>query len=625
MKRHGDSWVALCPAHPDRQPSLSVSDGDDGKALLHCHAGCSLEAVLAALNIPLSALQPDAAANRARLVARYGYHDEHDQLLYEVLRWEPKGFSMRPASGNTGRGAMKNVPRVLYRLPEVIAAVRDGRRVWVTEGEKDADALVAAGEVATCNPGGAGKWQGQYAEYLAYAEVMLVADRDEAGRRHALHVLTSLSGIASSVTVVEAATGKDASDHLIAGLAVKEFRLVDVSTLDSIPLFKGVERKEASSELRFLPISELIATTPPEPDWIVEGLIATGAITLLAGKPKVGKSTLVSAALRAIEVGGLFLGLGTRRTKALLLTEERPATLVEKARIWGLGDGVHVLMWHKARGKSWADVVHSTVSHAVGNGFELLIVDPWDKWVGLAGDAENSAGVAVGALASLLEAAGDGLAVLVVAHQRKAPGEYGDAVRGSSALAGGVDVIAELERPPNGNDANARVLKVQSRFDSALPDAMLLRRDDASYISEGAPRGGRERIGELRKLLDREGTSTAAEVARSLGMSQSGAHRMLQALVDDGEASRNGGGVKGDPYRFSPASVPSLPDPLLKEKEEPSDDAEWAILGELGVLQQNSYPACRYAEHRETHWVGVGGRRICGVCHPPAGTEVMHP
>lgn len=44
-------WKARCPAHNDRSPSLSIREGDDGRVLLFCHAGCSLDSILAALKL----------------------------------------------------------------------------------------------------------------------------------------------------------------------------------------------------------------------------------------------------------------------------------------------------------------------------------------------------------------------------------------------------------------------------------------------------------------------------------------------------------------------------------------------------------------------------------------------
>jgi hypothetical protein len=46
-KRNGAGWQARCPAHEDHTPSLAISEGTDGRTLLHCHAGCSVESVLA--------------------------------------------------------------------------------------------------------------------------------------------------------------------------------------------------------------------------------------------------------------------------------------------------------------------------------------------------------------------------------------------------------------------------------------------------------------------------------------------------------------------------------------------------------------------------------------------------
>ncbi len=51
-------WSAVCPAHPDRRPSLSIRELDDFRLLVHCHAGCSVDAVVAGMGLQLQDLHP---------------------------------------------------------------------------------------------------------------------------------------------------------------------------------------------------------------------------------------------------------------------------------------------------------------------------------------------------------------------------------------------------------------------------------------------------------------------------------------------------------------------------------------------------------------------------------------
>lgn len=219
-KRSGGEWMAVCPAHADNRPSLAIREGADGRALLHCHAGCTVDAVLAALDLTARDLFADDkdGVQRAGLISTYDYVDKGGQLLFQVCRFLPKAFRQRRPDDKGGWiWRLDGTKRVLYRLPEVVAAVKAGRRIFVVEGEKDVEAARRAGVVATCNPGGAGKWRPEYSEPLRGADVVIVADRDEPGRKHAAAVATALRGVATRTVVVESAVGKDVSDHLTAG------------------------------------------------------------------------------------------------------------------------------------------------------------------------------------------------------------------------------------------------------------------------------------------------------------------------------------------------------------------------------------------------------------------------
>ncbi|MFP5452069.1 MAG: toprim domain-containing protein, partial [Thermoleophilia bacterium] len=225
-----ETWT--CPAHRDSTASMSLSEGGDGRALIHCHAGCESDAILDALGLTRRDLFADVPRSDTGAI-HYVYTDADGHPLCRVTRLPGKDFRQSryaPADPDANadgylnrRGCMKDVQRVLYRLPAVAAAVAAGETIYVTEGEKDADALTRAGVVATTAPQGAGKWHRVDATPLAGAEVVIVADRDQEGRKHAEQVRADLVGRGCRVRVVEAAEGKDAHDHLAAGLGIEDF------------------------------------------------------------------------------------------------------------------------------------------------------------------------------------------------------------------------------------------------------------------------------------------------------------------------------------------------------------------------------------------------------------------
>ena len=143
VRRNGDGYVARCPAHDDRTPSLSVKDGDEGGVVLYCHAKCAPEAVCAAHGYKLRDLAPpDPGGNgsgRRRLVATYRYEDAHGQhQLMSPVR--PEGLSATP----TRRQRRVDLePQGCHPRPLPTTrrrqTVRSGGAVWVCEGEKDCD------------------------------------------------------------------------------------------------------------------------------------------------------------------------------------------------------------------------------------------------------------------------------------------------------------------------------------------------------------------------------------------------------------------------------------------------------------------------------------------------------
>jgi hypothetical protein len=232
----------------DSPDTVAIRRGNNGGVVIHCHKCGDNRGFLNAIgwterdlfDEPLE-LQRDRPADDTwipcgerghRRVAQYLYRDENGRVVHGVTRCDHKDFAQwRPAADTkTGRRWRLNDDRgnrlvrtVPYRLPDLLAAKEADRVIWLCEGEKDVHALVDHGLAATCNAGGAGKWTAEHAQFLEGMDVTIVADRDEPGQRHALHVVETLRRLARSVYVVQALTGKDAADHFAAGHKDSQF------------------------------------------------------------------------------------------------------------------------------------------------------------------------------------------------------------------------------------------------------------------------------------------------------------------------------------------------------------------------------------------------------------------
>lgn len=139
----------------------------------------------------------------ANIENTYDYRDESDKLLYQVIRFKPKGFKQRRPDGKGGWiQNLNGTGRVLYRLPELLkASMQD--YVFVVEGEKDCDRLWVEGFVATTSPMGATNWRDEYTKFLQGRLVAILPDNDAPGRRHAEQVAKSLNEVAGQVRIVE--------------------------------------------------------------------------------------------------------------------------------------------------------------------------------------------------------------------------------------------------------------------------------------------------------------------------------------------------------------------------------------------------------------------------------------
>lgn len=238
VRDNGSNWSARCPCrNDDSNPSLSIGQGNDGRVLVTCHrgSGCNVDEICEAMAIPKSSLFPKTTQQdkpkkeKLTLVATYNYRDADGTLLFQKQRLVnergQKTFRQRRPNPETGEWIFNlgDTPKVLYRLPEVLSAKRKGDIVWLVEGEKDADTLVALGMCATTPPNGAGKWQDIHTEALAGATVFIISDRDEVGQEHTQMVSEALMGAGSQVASFIPPNGfKDITEMVEKGLGIDD-------------------------------------------------------------------------------------------------------------------------------------------------------------------------------------------------------------------------------------------------------------------------------------------------------------------------------------------------------------------------------------------------------------------
>ncbi len=288
VRENGFQAQAQCPAHDDANPSLSIRQIPD-KVLVFCHAGCSTADVLNALGLQPCDLYDDPHG------VTYTYPDSR-----RVHRSPTKTFRQ---SGNTKGTALFHSDRIV-----------DADTVYVVEGEQDVLAVESAGGAAVCSAMGAGKAHLFDWSPLSGKHVVIVADKDAAGRKHANEVVSLVKGIAKRVKTVEAKEGKDAADHVAAGHGLGDFVTPDDDT-EGVRLYRATDLKPAA-----------------QPRWLAKNHLQHAAINLLIGDEGIGKSLLWVWVTAAVTTGKALpqFGIPQRDPQHVILvcTEDDWSTVV---------------------------------------------------------------------------------------------------------------------------------------------------------------------------------------------------------------------------------------------------------------------------------------------------------
>lgn len=251
----------------------------------------------------------------------YDYTDERGDLLFQVVRLPNHEFRQRRPDGRGWNWKLGDTRRVLYHLPELIAAKKTGNghpwRVYLCEGEKDADRLRRDwGVVATTNPGGAQYWRDQFNVLFAGGEVILLEDNDPAGRERTAKLAPQLARAGAIVRVIrfiDLPEKGDISDWLDAGGTqsvlediIENTEPFHLNGHDPSPATAGQTEPPAWKLDRLdLWAGRLIPTR----EWIMENWIPRGQTTGLYGVSGVYKSTFLIQLMMAAAAGLYFCGL----------------------------------------------------------------------------------------------------------------------------------------------------------------------------------------------------------------------------------------------------------------------------------------------------------------------------
>jgi hypothetical protein len=293
------NWT--CPAHEDREPSLHLTANGQGVGV-KCHAGCDTRDIVDAMGLRME----DLFEEPMKEVARYAYRSNGQ--VFEKIRLAAPGRKSFRWEPSTNGHAMP-----LYRIDEALALPDP---VFVIESEKDVNLLLNMGAAATCMPGGAGSWRDEYTEALRGRDVIIVADRDEPGVKHALKLHALLGG-----KVVQSRTPgehDDVGDHLAAGFGLDQL----------VPLHTG---SEITKRYTKLDLHAAFREEPEDIQWLKEDFLESGTLSCLFSKPGVGKSLIsLEIAIEVVRTGGTVMYMDD---------ENRAADIVDRLRSFGCTPG----------------------------------------------------------------------------------------------------------------------------------------------------------------------------------------------------------------------------------------------------------------------------------------------
>lgn len=504
------SAMVTCPAHDDRQPSLSVKAGDTAIAL-HCFGGCDPADIMAALGLVYGDLWPDDGTKRLatpstwkayqdaikadnerhrpdtvkattssnlqrRKETTYTYRDEFGETVGVKIRYQlvdtttgeivGKTFTQHAVIDGEQQRDLAGVTLPIYNLPEVLSGIRRGIPIWLVEGEKDADTLTRHGCIATTFNGGAdGKILPEVYEALTGADIQVIIDQDPAGRAYAQRLHTALNPIAHRIRYFTAAIGKDATDHIQAGRDLDEFipYPIDRGIPDLDPQQLDDDATpviEASSWLP-QPILKMAAAAETEPAPTIlrrtdgKALFYRGRVNGILGEAESGKTWIALAAVaETLTDGGTVVYLDFEDTAAGTLGRLRKLDV----------DASHLENLHYiSPDENLGEIARAAMLGAIHQlNPDLIIVDGYNAGMTILGlDINSNNDATLFATRILRPLADTGAAVTYIDHvpkNKETRGKGGIGAQAKRAMTTGACItVTVIEHPAPGATGKLRI------------------------------------------------------------------------------------------------------------------------------------------------------------------------
>ena len=363
----------------------------------------------------------------------------------DVVRFKPKDFRPRKPDG---KWTLEGVTRVPYRLPQILAAIKEGRDILVLEGEKDCDNAEKIGLVATTFHGGTGKWREEYSKWFKEAKVICIPDNDSAGREGMDSIASEIIKVAKSVRWLELPDIPEKGD-LTDWLEVKDNSHTKFQELIDKSTKWNKETKEES--LVVLTLNELLNKKINPRQYLLSPWLQSQGLCMIYSTRGFGKTWVSLEIAYAVATGGQFLSWKSDKPNGVLYIDGESALVDLQNRVKQINNRVgnkhQTSLKFLARDAQESDFPNlstadgqSQIESLISNDIKLVILDNLSTLLRSGKEYESDSWLPIQNW--LLSLRSMGKSVLLIHHAGK-----GGQQRGTSRREDVLDTVINLKRP----------------------------------------------------------------------------------------------------------------------------------------------------------------------------------